>query len=116
MPRKILTPEELGALIRQYRINFEGPLPPSDWPAPYAETFQTIRNIGRLQYEDYRPNEWKTVHDVEEAKRSVRKINRTAYSCRRQRLNEDGWRLRTEPRIVSRFEAEVIWSASEPWL
>jgi hypothetical protein len=104
-----LKPEQHRKLVKEYNILFEGPIPPSSWPPKYAEIFQNIRDIKHLLYEEYKPNDRRSMLAVAEMKDRVVKLNRIAHSCRKQRENEPTWRGLTEPEVVSRFAAEVVW-------
>jgi|SRR5271167_4055427 len=108
-PKRKLTAEQLRDLIGEYNIHFEGPIPPVAWPLQYSEVFQNIRNIDRTRYDEYESNENRGPITVAKLKKRVLKLNRTAYDCRRQRVNEASWRQDTEPQIVSRLGAEVVW-------
>src|SRR4051794_13215529 len=111
MPRSDpkLTPEQHRTLVEEYNIHFEGPIASSSWPEQYVEIFQPIRDMGRLLYEEYKPNERRGVRTVAEMKDRVARLNRIGYSCRKQRENEATWRGLAEPEIVSRFFSEVMW-------
>lgn len=107
--RPKLRPEELRKLIKEYNINFDGILPPSEWPAQYAELFRKIYDIKNLAYEEYKPSERRTTLAVTEMKDRVAKLSRIARSCLLQDANEPTWRGLTESHIFSRFDAEVKW-------
>lgn len=104
-----LTAEQHRKLVEKYNIHFDGPIPASSWPAQYVQVFRNIRDIARVRYEEYKPSERRKMITVAEMKDRVAKLNRIAYSCRKQRENEATWRGLTEPEIVSRFAAEVAW-------
>jgi len=108
-PKRKLTAEQLRDLIWEYNIHFEGPIPPVAWPPQYSKVFQNIRNIARTHFDEYESNENRGPITVAKLKNRVLKLNRTAYDCRRQRVNEASWRQDTEPQIVSRLGAEVVW-------
>ena len=103
------TSEQIRDLIQHNHIVFEGPRPSSCWPPQFAEIFKQIQEVRHERYQDYRPSETRGISDVEELKSRVRKLNIDAYECRRDRMNESGWRFKIEYKIVSRFEAEVVW-------
>lgn len=107
--RARLKPEELRKLMKEYDINFEGVLPPSEWPVQYAELFRKIYDIKHLAYEEYKPSERRTILAVAEMKDRVAKLNRISRSCLDQDGNEATWRGLTEHQIVSRFDEEVKW-------
>jgi hypothetical protein len=107
--RARLKPEELRKLMNEYSINFEGILPPSEWPVQYAELFRKIYDIKNLAYEEYQPGERRTTLAVAEMKDRVAKLNRIARTCLYQDGNEATWRGLTEHQIVSRFDEEVKW-------
>lgn len=100
-----LTAEQHRELAEEYNICFDGPTPPSSWPVQYAEIFRNIRDIERLRYDEYGPNEKRGML----MKDRVVRLTRIAYNCRKQRENEATWRGHTEPEVVSRFDAEVVW-------
>lgn len=102
-------PKDVRDLIEEYNISFDGPIPPSSWPVLYRDIFQNIRDIERLRFDEYGPNEKRGMLSVAEMKVRVRRLIRIAQDCRKQRKNEVGWRLHTEPEIVSRLIAEVVW-------
>jgi hypothetical protein len=104
-----LTPEQYRRLIKEYDICFDGPVPSEDWPTQYVDIFRPVHDIKRLRYEEYKPNEKRALLTVAEIKGRVARLNRIAYNCRGQRVNEATWRGLTEPDIVSRFAAEVTW-------
>lgn len=105
MPNTKLTPE----LIEEHNIIFEGPIPPSDWPPQYAEIFRKIRDIGRLQFDEYGHSDRRGMLTLREMSKRVLDLTHKAYTCRNQRENEMAWRIHTEPMIVSGFSAEVVW-------
>jgi hypothetical protein len=104
-----LTPEEYRKLIETYNIHFDGPIPSSTWPVEYGKIFQNIRDIERLRFDEYGPNEKRGLLPVAEMKDRVARVNRIAFNCRRQLENEATWRAHAEPEIFSRFDAEVVW-------
>ena len=104
-----LTPEQHRSLIEEYDICFDGPVPSEDWPTQYVDIFRPVHDIKRLRYEEYKPNERRALLTVAEIKDRVARLNRIAYNCRKQRVNEATWRGLTEPDIVSRFATEVTW-------
>jgi hypothetical protein len=107
-----LTVEERLDLIEEYKICFEGPIPAGRWPVQYQKIFEDIRNIQRMRYDEYEVNDSRDLITVAAMRRRVRELNQTAYDCRKKRENEDTWRARIEPQVVSRFGEEVVWSAS----
>jgi hypothetical protein len=113
MPRREkdvkLTPEKHRGLIEEYDVCFDGPIPPSSWPVQYMDIFRNIRDIERLRYDEYGANEKRGMLSVGEMKERVLRLIRIAYNCRKQRENEATWRGHTEPEVVSRFNAEVVW-------
>ena len=104
-----LTPEQHRSLIEEYDICFDGPVSSSDWPTQYVDIFRPVHDIGRLRYEEYKPNERRAMLTVAEMKDRIARLNHIASNCRKQRENEATWRGLTEPEIVSRFAAEVTW-------
>lgn len=105
------TPQELQRLIEEHNISFEGPVPPSEWPAQYADVFRNIRNIGRTEYTEYKPNATRGLLTVAGTKKRVRELVCSADKCRKQSLNfnEEDWRGETEDKVLGRFAAEVVW-------
>jgi hypothetical protein len=101
--------ERLRSWIAKYKIVFEGPLPSRKWPHQYSTIFRSIRDIDRVRFEDYAPNEYRGLLTVSEIKARVANINKIAYTCRRARANEQTWRLKMEHWIIWRFDAEVAW-------
>lgn len=109
MPRRENNPKEHRELIEDHDIYFDGPIPPSSWPVHYSKIFQNIRDIERLRFDEYGSNEKRGILPVAEMKKRVSKLNGIAYKCRKQRENEATWRGHTEPEVISRFDAEVLW-------
>jgi hypothetical protein len=103
--------ERLRSWISKYNIKFEGPLPARHWPHQYAGIFQSIRDIDRVRFDEYMPNDDRGLLTVSELKARVININKIAYICRRARANESTWRLKMEHWILWRLDAEVAWLA-----
>jgi hypothetical protein len=103
------TSDNYRGLIEEHDVFFDGPVPPSCWPTQYADIFRNIRDIERLRFDEYGPNENRGTLSVAEMKDRVVRLIRIAYNCLRQRENEPTWRGHTEPEVISRFNAEVVW-------
>jgi hypothetical protein len=100
--------------MEEYGIAFDGPLLSRDWPPPYRQTFETIRQIGRENYETY-GNDGRldgrlaVLANVPQIKRRACELRTEAYRCREQRVNEATWRWETERFVLSPFKAEAVW-------
>jgi hypothetical protein len=106
---KSLSDDDLRQLIAKYNIVFEGPSRPQKWPLQYASVFAKIRDIRRIQFDEYGPSENRGFLNVTQLKRAVVHINRVAHRCRKNQSNEWEWRTSIEPLIMSRFNAELMW-------
>ena len=102
-------PRDLRWWIGKYEIAFEGPLPAGKWPAQCESIFRSIREIDRIRFDDFGPNDNRGLLTVAQIKKRVTNINEVAYTCRKDRVNEQTWRLKTEHWILWRFDAEVVW-------
>ncbi|KAF1934944.1 hypothetical protein EJ02DRAFT_516710 [Clathrospora elynae] len=102
------TKQELRALIREHGIRFKGPIPQKQWPERYAHHFQTIHEISRVWYDEYKSDS------------SIPKERRRAFKKRVNHLgelasrllddvntNESTWR-EFEPYVLQRFDERVI--------
>ncbi|OCL11766.1 hypothetical protein AOQ84DRAFT_361218 [Glonium stellatum] len=102
-----LTEREMRDLIREYDIEFKGPLTPSLWPKNYYDLFLRVREIGFTEFEKYQPDGETDRSLVDKMKRRAVELTRIAYGDRRGRVNEPTLRGNTEPLVFARFQAEV---------
>lgn len=102
--------QEHRNLIKEYNINFDGPIDRALWPSAHFQTFSNIQKLGRTGFAEYREsvtidsedNPWR-----EQTKRRAERIATLAKICREGRKNEAGWRLSLESEILARFTIEV---------
>src|SRR5665213_2765733 len=92
-----LNADQLHDMIKEYDIHFDGPVSSSEWPLPHVQTFQSVRDVDRVRYEEYGPDEKRGLLAVAQMKERVHKLIRTGTNCRKQRENESTWRNHTEP-------------------
>jgi len=104
-----LNAREMRDLIKEYGIEFRGPLIPSQWPKSYSNLFLCIREIGSTEFDKYQPDGKTTRPFVDEMKRRAIELTQVGYSDRRGRVNEPTLRGNTEPLVFARFRAEVKW-------
>jgi hypothetical protein len=104
-----LNAREMRVLIKEYGIEFRGPLTPSQWPKSYSNLFLRIREIGFTEFDKYQPDEKTTRLFVDEMKRRAIELTRVGNKDRRGRVNEPTLRGNTEPLVFARFGAEVKW-------
>ena len=110
-----MTPEQYGNLKRlakKYRIQFDGPLPPDQWPSSHADLFRNIQLLGQKKHNEYKAD--KINHSKNEpwraqTARRAERVVAIAKRLRSENRNEAGWRLELEPEIFSRFTVEVAW-------
>jgi hypothetical protein len=112
--RKRLTKKQARELIAKHNICFEGPLPDSKWPAQYVSLFAIIRQIERVNYEEYyyqMKNCIGTQKRVQMNKmiRATNELMNEAEHCRKTRANERDWRSATERLVLKRFMEDVFW-------
>jgi hypothetical protein len=100
------------ALIKQHRIKFKGPVPPSMWPKRHKHHFQVIRDISLQGFDSYTGErgtdlgkslsheDWKRINDLRKQAAGLRgDVN----------ISENDWRLTTEIPILKRFSEYVVW-------
>jgi hypothetical protein len=104
-----LNAREMRDLIKEYGIEFRGPLTPSQWPKSYSNLFLRVREIGSMEFDKYQPDEKATRPLVDEMKRRAIELTRVGNRDRRGRVNEPTLRGNTEPLVFARFGAEVKW-------
>ena len=106
---------KLRRLARAYGITFKS-TSEKDWPDAHSSTFAAIKNLGDRKFDSY--HEHVSVHASEQPwtqqikQRAQGLANRSEQLFKQQR-NETGWRLNLEPRVFSRFKAEVAWYAPD---
>lgn len=108
-----LTPQAQHALIRKYNISIEGPVRRRDWPPRYAPIFGLVRDMEKVQYEEYSTRDYGN-DDVRRILVSkmcnrVEKLVTQAHGLRESLDNEETWRLKTENLIIERFEEDLDW-------
>ncbi|OJJ03470.1 hypothetical protein ASPVEDRAFT_29987 [Aspergillus versicolor CBS 583.65] len=106
-----LTRQAQHALIRKYNISIEGPVRRRDWPPRYAPIFGLVRDMEKVQYEEYSTRDYGS-DDVRRILVSkmcnrVEKLVIQAHALRESLDNEETWRLKTENLIIERFEEDV---------
>lgn len=116
MPRRSnvskLSPQEHQKLIQIYKISFEGPIRPCEWPSRYSNIFHKVRDAEKIRYEEYLSNpgnDPRKVRQIAELCKLTEDLVRKAYQCRNPAINESTWRGATEHLILHRFEAEIKW-------
>jgi hypothetical protein len=111
-PKKAkLSKELLKSLVDDYSINFEGPVPPRQWPTQYSHLFQVIRNIWANRYDKYIIRTDIDQKTVRKQKARVRDLRTRATSLRKDfGINEDTWRGLIETPVMGRFDQEIVWS------
>ncbi|PVI00615.1 hypothetical protein DM02DRAFT_671842 [Periconia macrospinosa] len=77
---------------------------------PHCEKFEHIQILGRLKFDSYGPQPspdtvdkpWQLMN-----KNKAARLSEAAAKCKKEELNEEGWRERIEYRLFERFEIEV---------
>ncbi|KAH7083964.1 hypothetical protein FB567DRAFT_530338 [Paraphoma chrysanthemicola] len=99
---------ELRALIREHGIRFEGPVPRRNWPKRYAHHFQTIRDISRVWYDEYKADRTISRKRRSDFKKRANHLREMAYHLLDDvKTNEPTWRD-FEPYVLQRFSEPVI--------
>ena len=100
---------DLRQKAHDHGIRFPGPVPPSSWPTEYRHTFEVIRALQFLRYEEYLeieriPTGRKAGYeqDVKDLRVKVRRLLKDINA------NEASWR-EPEDTIFDKFNAPVIW-------
>ncbi|KAL3429084.1 hypothetical protein BDV09DRAFT_190431 [Aspergillus tetrazonus] len=106
-----LSPQEQHALIRKYGISIDGPLRRQDWPQRYAPLFGLVRDIEKVQYDDYvvkdcAGDDARVILLSNMCNRVVKIVNQ-ARALRASLENEETWRLQTEHLILERFQTDL---------
>jgi hypothetical protein len=104
--------KNISRLLKKYRIFFRGPQRSTDWPKVHRATFLHIQELGNIKFDNYC-----AIADVDsirkpwkvQTKLRAKKVAETAEECRRERRNEQGWRLLLEHQIFARFHVEFAW-------
>src|SRR5690348_4425634 len=92
----------LRALIRKHGIRFEGPVPRRNWPERYAHHFQTIRDISRVWYDEYKTDRTIPRNRRSEFKKRANHLRELAYHLLDDvNTNESTWR-EFEPYVLQR--------------
>ncbi|KAF2258273.1 hypothetical protein CC78DRAFT_621936 [Lojkania enalia] len=100
-PKKEKLSEE--KLLKDYKIKFEGPAPPRDWPDLYSYYFQVIRDIWANRFNDFKSRYTPT------QKSRVRNLRQKAIDLSNDiSVNEATWRTSVEPLVLERFDNNVI--------
>lgn len=99
----------IDGLIRERKIDFEGPAPPRQWPSLYKHVFQSIRDIDRIRYDEYQRDPNFEKRQRKYLKDRVRDLRETAYA-KLDDINtpETEWRD-LEPVIFEKFEKRAMW-------
>ncbi|KAL4941659.1 hypothetical protein BDV06DRAFT_194094 [Aspergillus oleicola] len=108
---KKLTSQGQRTLIRDYNIQFEGPIRPHQWPEKYTSIFGLVRDAEKIRFEDYyqadlEDDNSRTLH-VWRMHNRVDNLVSQAYRLRESQDNEETWRMKTEHLILERFEADL---------
>jgi hypothetical protein len=100
---------DLRRKVSDYRIRFEGPVPPTQWPEEHKYNFRVIRALQFLQYEEYKEDHQIHPDRRREYRKRVGNI-RTKVGRLLDDLNpnEDSWRALEGP-IFEKFDRPVIW-------
>lgn len=110
MPQKKPKTRELRILAVKYGINFEGPVPPSQWPKRYKHLFQVIRDISSNRYDEYEKRTDLNPRLQRKQITRVRELRLSASALRKDvESNEDTWRDSIEVKVVWRFDQEILW-------
>jgi len=108
------TSDESRLLLNKYRISFDGPIEPSEWPSTQRVLFKDVQRLGRYTYSGYEDIRKQRSTDEPWGSGILRRADRVtsiAKKCLGERRNEAGWRLSLEPEIFARFTIEVAWYA-----
>ncbi|PVI00855.1 hypothetical protein DM02DRAFT_728324 [Periconia macrospinosa] len=80
-------------LVCEKKIDFEGPAPPKDWPNQYQHLFQSIREIDRIRYDDYKVDKRVEKRRLKKLKERVATLRERAYKALDDvNTNETKWR------------------------
>jgi hypothetical protein len=101
--------KERRELMDLYKIYFNGPVSPSDWPDGYKSIFSPVREIGRQEFDSYRTSGKGGRISVGEMKTRTIEINRVSKKDQISRFNEATLRGHTEPLVFARFSSEIKW-------
>ncbi|KAL4778455.1 hypothetical protein BJX76DRAFT_366250 [Aspergillus varians] len=106
-----LRPQEQHALMQKYQISIDGPIRRRDWPRKYAPIFGLVRDMERIQYDEYCSRDFlgdtARVLQVSHMCNRVERLVAQAHILRASVDNEETWRLKTEHLILERFEVET---------
>lgn len=106
-----LSKEHWKRHIDDYSINFEGPVPPKQWPTQYSHLFQVIRDIWANRYDEYIKRTDIDRKSVRKLQKRVRDLRTKASSLRADfGINEETWRSLMETPVMGRFDQEIVWS------
>jgi len=81
-------------------------------PWEHKDKFAVIQSLGRVQFATYGYTPNIDTHDKPwQLKNKVRAgaLVRFATRCRKECINEAGWRYGVEARVFERFDIEVAW-------
>lgn len=106
------THDKYWDLFRIYRIQFDGPIPETQWPSNHRRTFHNIKKIKNIEFQRYEESiradselhPWR-----DQIRRRAERIAIRATRCRESRKNETDWRLSVESEVLVRFTVEVAW-------
>lgn len=100
--------------MKEFNIEFVGPVPPSEWPAAYERRFAPVRKIGRYYFEDLD----KVSMDEDDkmpkvpssiVQQRVFELRQSFFLSSDDPVNEDTLRGNSEHLVFSRFKDEVKW-------
>ncbi|KIW09896.1 hypothetical protein PV08_11997 [Exophiala spinifera] len=108
--RPKLSARQMRMLIDRYRIDFRGPLSPSQWPEGHPEIFNRVRQIRLIEFDEYRPDETTDRgFSASQLKKCAYELFKVANTDRKKRANESDLRRSTEPLVFRRFREEMKW-------
>ncbi|KAH7125094.1 hypothetical protein B0J11DRAFT_298105 [Dendryphion nanum] len=107
--KKSLEKGALRLLIREYGIEFEGPVPRRKWPPKLRHSFEIVWKIDALRYEEYM-NDHQTYpkHNKPFLQERIKTIRRQVYKLLDDaNINESTWRD-LEPLLFEKLHQPVI--------
>lgn len=114
---KVMGTEEFRVYAVRYKIEFDGPVPPSKWPDQYKPLFLVIREIWGNRYDDWR-EKMKDVDKrlLDERVDRIRTFRRRVADLRKEgmALTEGDWRARLEGLLTQRFQDKTVWFVPIP--
>ena len=104
------------AAMKKYKIFFEADTSREEWPRHLQNTFESIRNLGMQQWDQYTDDisatisrePWRT-----QRKQRAHLMAMEATECSKARANERTWRSKIERLIAGRFAIDVAWYVAQ---